>query len=62
MSTTTYEILLPYLAFLIPQALREAGCRDAGLDPLEAEARLEVAQHPVLQTLARPLVPWEKSE
>jgi len=57
--TTVYQMLLPYLGFLLPQALREAGCRDAALDRLEAEAGRELESHPVLKAVARPLVAWE---
>jgi aminoglycoside phosphotransferase (APT) family kinase protein len=61
MDTTTYELLLPYLGFLLPQALREAGCREPGLDGLAQEARATVDAHPVLRAAARPLTPWESA-
>jgi aminoglycoside phosphotransferase (APT) family kinase protein len=59
MDTATYELLLPYLGFLMPQALREAGCRDARLVALEQQAAKQVEANPVLKQFARPLVPWE---
>jgi len=59
MDTTTYQLLLPYLGFLLPQALREAGCRDAALDALEERATREMQAVPVLRAMARPLAPWE---
>jgi hypothetical protein len=58
MDTTTYELLLPYLGFLLPQALHEAGCREPALDGLAEEARATVEAHPVLGGVARPLTPW----
>jgi aminoglycoside phosphotransferase (APT) family kinase protein len=59
MDSTTYELLLPYLGFLLPQALREAGCGEPGLDELEREARATLDAHPVLRGVARPLTPVE---
>jgi aminoglycoside phosphotransferase (APT) family kinase protein len=61
MNTATYEILLPYLAYLLPQALREAGCRGSRLDALDEEANAAVREHPVLKAAARPRVPWKES-
>jgi aminoglycoside phosphotransferase (APT) family kinase protein len=59
MDTTIYEMLLPYLGWLLPQALREAGCREAELVGLEQEAKCLLDAHPVLKAVARPLVAWE---
>ncbi len=58
MDTTTYEMLLPYLDFLLPQALREAGCLEPALEALSKRADETLASHPVLGSLARPLTPW----
>jgi len=58
MDTTTYEILLPYLGFLLPQALREAGCRDAALIALERDSQQAIRAHPVLKVAAKPLARW----
>jgi len=58
MDTTVYRALLPYLEFLMPQALREAGCREPGLDALEQEATKQLEASPI-RAVARPLVPWE---
>ncbi|MGH0029394.1 MAG: phosphotransferase family protein [Myxococcota bacterium] len=55
MDTTTYQLLLPYLEWLMPQALRRAGCRDAGLDALADAAEARIEAHPVLANLVRPL-------
>lgn len=55
MDTTTYRLLLPYLAWLLPQALREAGGRGPGLDALEAAGRAGVEASPLLAAAARPL-------
>lgn len=57
--TTTYEILLPYLGFLLPQALREAGCSGGRLDALEDEGSAVVKAHPILAAVARPLQHWK---
>ena len=59
MDTTTYEMLLPYLDFLLPQALREAGCREASLDRVEQETAAAIQAHPILKLAAKPLKPWE---
>lgn len=55
MDTATYRLLLPYLGFLLPQALREAGCRGAALDALGERAVTEMEAVPVLKAMARPL-------
>lgn len=59
MDTTTYQLLLPYLGFLLPQALREAGCRDAALDAVEERATREMQAVPVLRAMGRPLAPLD---
>lgn len=59
MDTTTYQLLLPYLGFLLPQALREAGCDEPALDALSERGRREMEAVPVLRAMARSLVPWE---
>jgi aminoglycoside phosphotransferase (APT) family kinase protein len=56
MDPTTYRLLSPYLAWLLPQALREAGCQSRGLAALEAEGRAGVDASPLLRAAARPLV------
>jgi aminoglycoside phosphotransferase (APT) family kinase protein len=58
MDLTTYQTLLPYLAFLLPQALREAGCREPALGGFEKEGEARMNAIPPLRTLGRPLVPW----
>jgi len=60
MDTSVYQILLPYLGFLLPQSLREAGCAGPALDALEESANDEIAAHPVLRGAARPLLPVEE--
>lgn len=55
MQTAVYEMLLPYLHFLIPQALRLAGCDAVELDEFEREAAAGIEASPVLQEHARPL-------
>ena len=59
MDTTTYEMLLPYLDFLLPQALQEAGCRDAGVDRIGQETEASIQAHPILKNAAKALDPWE---
>jgi aminoglycoside phosphotransferase (APT) family kinase protein len=59
MDTTTYEMLLPYLCFLLPQALREAGCREPALGQLAKEGQAGLEALPLLRGVARPLAPWE---
>lgn len=61
MDTTTYEMLLPYLGFLLPQALREAGCEETALDAFEKQGAAGLEAVPVLAAMARPLAslrPW----
>jgi aminoglycoside phosphotransferase (APT) family kinase protein len=55
MDTTVYELLLPYLRWLLPQALVRAGCRDAALRGLEAEAAGGIERSPLLRAVAAPL-------
>lgn len=59
MDTTTYALLLPYLCLLLPQALREAGCREPSLAGFEREGRAGADAVPLLRGAARPLEPWE---
>lgn len=58
MNSATYELLLPYLGFLLPQALREAGCDDAALAEHERAGQAAIDEVPVLAASAKPLVPW----
>jgi aminoglycoside phosphotransferase (APT) family kinase protein len=59
MDTGVYTLLLPYLAYLIPQALAGAGCRDVGLAPLARDAELALGEHPIFSAVGRPLQPLE---
>ncbi len=59
MDTTTYRLLLPYLEFLLPQALREAGCAEPWLTELDRAGREGLDAVPVLKAIARPLTPLE---
>jgi len=57
MDTALYELLLPYLRSLLPEALRRAGCAAAELEELAAAGRAAVLASPVLRAHARPLEP-----
>jgi aminoglycoside phosphotransferase (APT) family kinase protein len=57
LDTAVYELLLPYLRGLLPEALRRAGCAAAELEGLAAEGRAAVLASPVLRAHARPLEP-----
>ena len=59
MNTTVYQLLLPYLRLLLPQALARAGCGGAELPDFLAEGEREIEQSPVLRHHARPLDPLE---
>jgi aminoglycoside phosphotransferase (APT) family kinase protein len=59
LDTALHATLLPYLRFLLPQALEQAGCGEGFLRPLGEEARAGVAAHPLLRAHARPLAPLE---
>lgn len=58
MDTGVYEMLLPYLRFLLPDALQRAGCDSAECRDLGDEGEAAVRAHPVLGGLARPLDEW----
>lgn len=57
MDTAVYELLLPYLRGLLPEALRRAGCAARELEDFAAEGRAAVLASPVLRAHARPLEP-----
>jgi aminoglycoside phosphotransferase (APT) family kinase protein len=57
MDTTVYELLLPYLRWLLPEALRRVGCAAPELEGLAVEGREAVLASPVLRAHARPLMP-----
>jgi aminoglycoside phosphotransferase (APT) family kinase protein len=57
MDTSVYALLLPYLRWLIPQALARSGARDPVLDGFEKAARQKLELSPVLAAHARPLAP-----
>ena len=52
MNTMVYELLLPYLHFLLPQALERAGCREPGLSDHARDGEAKVAASPVLRDRA----------
>jgi aminoglycoside phosphotransferase (APT) family kinase protein len=55
MDTTVYEMLLPYLRALLPEALARAGCRAPELEGFADAGRAAVDANPVLRAHARPL-------
>jgi aminoglycoside phosphotransferase (APT) family kinase protein len=55
MNTMLYQLLLPYLRLLLPQALERAGCSEAEQSGFLAEAEREIETSPVLHQHARPL-------
>ena len=55
--TTLYRLLLPYLRWLLPDALARAGCKGADLDALLEAGRETVLRTPILAERARPLEP-----
>ena len=57
MDLAVYQMLLPYLQLLLPQALAWAGCRDPKLDVLRKSGEAAVETHPVLRAHAKPLAP-----
>lgn len=57
LGTALHATLLPYLRFLLPQALAQAGCAEGFVAALGEEARASVAAHPLLRAHARPLAP-----
>lgn len=59
MNTAVYEMLLPYLCHLLPQALAEAGCDDPRLGALARDGRAGVEAIAVLRDHAKPLTPWQ---
>lgn len=60
MNTTVYALLLPYLRFLVPQALERAGCTDPFLPELAREGAAALEQAPaVLRDHAQPLAKLE---
>ena len=59
MNTAIYEMLLPYLYWLLPQALTEAGCVEPGLAALAEDAQASLEAIAVLRDHAKPLTPWK---
>ena len=55
MDTGVYEMLLPYLRFLLPEALARAGCEGPECRDFAREGEETVAAHAVLRDLAQPL-------
>jgi aminoglycoside phosphotransferase (APT) family kinase protein len=56
LDVTLYELLLPYLRFLLPGALELAGCKDPALAGFAREGEAVVEANPVLSAHATPLV------
>jgi len=56
MNLTVYELLLPYLHFLLPSALALAGCKDASLSELAREGAAAIERSPVLSAHATGLI------
>jgi aminoglycoside phosphotransferase (APT) family kinase protein len=59
MNLTVYELLLPYLHFLLPCALELAGCKDASLSELAREGAAAIERSPVLSAHATQLIALE---
>jgi aminoglycoside phosphotransferase (APT) family kinase protein len=55
--TTVYRLLLPYLRWLLPDALARAGCKGPELDEFSEAGRDALERTPVLAERARPLEP-----
>ena len=59
MDTTVYTLLLPYLHYLLPQALEWAGCDDSIRREYAVAGAAAVAASPVLRDHAVALQPLE---
>ena len=55
MDASVYQLLLPYLRWLIPQALVRAGCEAPQCEEFELAGAVQVEASPVLTAHARPL-------
>ena len=55
--TTVYRLLLPYLRWLLPDALARAGCKGPELDEFGEAGRDALERTPILASRARPLEP-----
>ena len=55
--TTVYRLLLPYLRWLLPDALARAGCKASELGSFCEQGRDAVERTPILAERARPLEP-----
>lgn len=58
-AAAVYRLLLPYLLWLLPQALRAAGCDDPALASQERAGREALEAVPTLRDHARPLAELE---